>query len=423
MSKKLASQGAESPGAVESTHLDHKAAKGAILPDAADDKEKVAQAPSSAVSMKPRLSVEEMLMQNKALPFSPSEGGLLSDMHIRVLGAPAVPGAVAAMPGQGEAAGGKQVVDATAAEKPQRKASLEQPRKQAEAGKRELSDLRSGERPPKAKLASPAKGTTPKHRHPKRHKAKHLADKPGSDEWIFEYPVGGFLYVLLYVEQRKGGHPRQEANRQIENAPQQEHGFSEKSGERGEKHVPKEPAFKRADTSGVPSPLPHHRDGARLAQAAEEKNVIDEEHGQANVASKKPRWSVQEMLLQNKALPISPTEGGILSDMYIRVSGAPPPPGPTVPGQEGVSRTKPPVGVGELKDVAEKGEQVPDGGQQHQGLREAGNPKAKALAAAGSEQPGEQWRNYGGAGGYKCPGRHLGGGAERSPPDMRSGTS
>ncbi|KAH7975950.1 hypothetical protein HPB52_006827 [Rhipicephalus sanguineus] len=376
MSEKLVSQGAESPGAVESTQLDHKAAKGARLPEAADDKEKAAQAPSSAVSMKPRLSVEEMLMQNKALPFSPSDGGLLSDLHIRVLGAPAAPGAVAAMPGQDEATGGKQVVNATAAEKPERKGSLEQPQKQAEAGKRELSDLRSGERPSKAKLASPAKGTTPKHRHPKRHKAKHLADKvtPAGERPLAE---------------DRGGHPRQEANRKIENAPEQDHGLSEKLGERVEKHVPEEPGFKGADTSRAPSPPPHRRDGARLAQAAEEKNVIDQEHGQANAASKKPRLSVQEMLLQNKALPISPTEGGILSDMYIRVSGAPPPRGPTVPGQEGVSRTKPPVGVGELKDVAEKREQVPDGGQQQQGLREAGDPKAKALAAASSEQPGE----------------------------------
>ncbi|KAL1471143.1 hypothetical protein MTO96_023863 [Rhipicephalus appendiculatus] len=364
MSEPPASWGAGMPGAVESAQLDHKAVTGARLPEAVDGKEKVAQAhlPSSAISRKPRLSVEEILMQNKPFPFSPSEGGLVSDMHVRVLGAP---GAATVMPEQAEAARGKQVAGATAAEKPEWKPSLEQPQKQAEAEQRELSGLRSGARQSKAIIASSAKRITPRHRHPKRHKPKHLADKvtPAGERPLAE-----------------GAHPREEANLQIENAPHQEHGRREKSRERGEK--PEEAAFEGAALQ--PSLFPHRRDpdGARLSQAAEGENIVDQEHGQAIVVSKKPRLSVQEMLLQNKALPISPTDGGILSDMCIRVSGAPQPPGPTAPGHQGISHSKQPLEVGESKDVADKGKQVSAGRQQQRGLRDAGGSEDQGVGSS-----------------------------------------
>ncbi|XP_049520931.1 neurofilament medium polypeptide-like [Dermacentor silvarum] len=150
--------------------------------------------------------------------------------------------------------------------------------------------------------------------------------------------------------------------------------------------------FQGADMSGALSlAVPDHvvADGARLPEAAEEKKEVGQEHVQVTSASKKPRLSVQAMLFQNIALPISPTDGGVLSDMFIRVSGAP---NPALTGQrEEVAGTELGVGLGELKDVTGKGKEASVKEMQgQQGLREPGEPKPTEPLAAGrgGQRPG-----------------------------------
>ncbi|KAH6932637.1 hypothetical protein HPB50_008209 [Hyalomma asiaticum] len=129
-----ASHAAKAAGAHSPILLGHQGANGARISQAVVGIQDVTRAPAAPcpVGMKPRLSVQEMLMQNKALPFSPSDGGILSDMCVRVLGAPTAAGAVTTTPGQGEAAGQKPAVVVAAPEKPEKEASLRQPQKQTE---------------------------------------------------------------------------------------------------------------------------------------------------------------------------------------------------------------------------------------------------------------------------------------------------
>nr|XP_050028618.2 uncharacterized protein LOC126524326 [Dermacentor andersoni] len=138
--------------------------------------------------------------------------------------------------------------------------------------------------------------------------------------------------------------------------------------------------------SGAFSPdVPDHvvTEGARLPELKEDEKEVGQGHVQATLVSKKPRQSVQEMLLQNMALPISPTNEDLLSDMCIRVCPAPNPSGSqTTLMEQGQEVAGTGLGVGQASG---------EGMQGQQGLQELGEPKPKESLTAGRarEQPGQ----------------------------------